>query len=358
MSLCAIRVPAGRSLFCRVGTAHHDILQPGGRCPPYIRDFGMSRILFCLRPVVPVLQTPAVAYRFLSVPVFILVALLCAQASAAEFELRQDIEFARPDDQRLTLDAYLLKSEARHPCVIYVHGGGFTGGDKEDIRTGFREIRDLCLDSGCHVISVNYRLAPMYPFPAAPDDVLLAIAFVRKHADEYRTDADRLCLMGASAGGMIVSHCGVKYTPESRVAGVISFFGEHDFVGRVSEDPCASDGRTAPRPPGGCISGGMAAFLGFGELKTDAQQKVLEAATCVNHVHRDMPKYLLIHGTRDYGVPIEQSHSMQQAMERVGAKAELVAIVSGGHGIGGWKHPNQLHYRQKLVDWLKRNIVK
>jgi len=242
--------------------------------------------------------------------------------------------------------------------VIYVHGGGFTTGDKDHIRTGSREIRDMCLDAGCHFISVNYRLAPKYPFPAAPNDVLSAIAFVRKHADRFRTDADRLCLMGDSAGGMIVSHCGAKYTPASRVAGVISFFGEHDFVGRVSEDPCASDGRTAPRPSGGCISGGMAAFLGFKELKTDAQQKVLEAATCVNHVHRDVPKYLLIHGTRDYGVPIEQSHGMQQAMQRVGAQADLVAIVGGSHGTGGWTQPNQLHYKKKLVDWLKRTIVK
>lgn len=277
-------------------------------------------------------------------------------AFGAEFELREDIEFARPDNQPLTLDAYLLKSGVR-PCVIYVHGGGFTTGDKKQIRTGFREIRDLCLDAGCHVISVNYRLAPKYPFPAAPKDVLSAIAFVRRHAKQFRTNAERLCLMGDSAGGMIVSHCGVKYKKSSRVAGVISFFGEHDFLRRVSENPCASDGKTAPRPPGGCISGGMAAFLGFKELKTKAQQKVLEEATCVKHVHPKMPKYLLIHGTRDYGVPIEQSHSMQQAMQRVGAEATLVAIVGGSHGIGGWRDPQQLHYKKRLTAWLKRNIV-
>jgi len=79
----------------------------------------------------------------------------------------------------------------------------------------------------------------------------------------------------------------------------------------------------------------MAAFLGFNELQTKAQQKLLEAATCVHHVHRDAPRHLLIRGTRDYGTPVEQSHSMQPALERVGAKAKLVAIIGGGPGIGG-----------------------
>ena len=78
-----------------------------------------------------------------------------------------------------------------------------------------------------------------------------------------RIDPDRLALMGDSAGGMIVSYAGARPTPQSRVAAVVSFFGEHDFALRVSEDPCAVDGRTIPRPKGGCISGGMGIATAF-----------------------------------------------------------------------------------------------
>ena len=113
------------------------------------------------------------------------------------------------------------------------------------------------------------------------------------------------------------------------------------------------DGYTVPRPAGGCISGGMAAFFGFDKLDP-SHEATLRDASCVTHVHADMPPYLLIHGTRDYGVPIEQSHSMQQSMHCVGAECKLVAIVGGGHG--GWNQPEQIHYKKTMVSWLSEKL--
>ncbi len=284
--------------------------------------------------------------------------LLCAAPPtfAAEFELRKDIVFAKPNGEPLKLDAYLIPGKDVHPAVIYIHGGGFVTGDKEHISTGFGEIRDLILANGISVISANYRLAPQHPYPAATNDIQQAIAFIKQHAGELRIDPDRLALMGDSAGGMLVSHAGAKYRPGNKVATVISFYGEHDFLLRVTENPCAMDGYTVPRPEGGCISGGMAAFFGFDKV-TAENKPLLADATVVTHVHPEMPSYLLIHGTRDYGVPIEQAHSMQGAMRRVGAECELLAAVGGGHGTGGWTAPNQVHYKQTLVDWLKRKLL-
>ena len=282
------------------------------------------------------------------------ITLLMATAAliqAAGPEIRRDVEFAVVSGESLRLDAWLQPAESS-PAVIYVHGGGFTGGDKRHLETGFKPIFELLLPAGFSVLSVDYRVAPKHPFPAAPDDVKTAIAWIRKHAASLRIDPQRLALMGDSAGGMIVSYAGARPSPESRVAAVVSFFGEHDFALRVSEDPCAVDGRTIPRPKGGCISGGMAAFLGFRELQTPAQQRILDEATVVHHVHRGMPRYLLLHGTRDYGVPIEQSHSLQQAMRRVGADCQLVAVVGGSHGIGGWTGPHQTHYKRRVIEWL------
>jgi acetyl esterase/lipase len=271
-----------------------------------------------------------------------------ARSDAADLEIRRSIEFARPAGIALHLDAYLQRSQMPSAAVMFVHGGGFVGGDKKDYP---HDLLDRLTERGFSIISVNYRLAPKHPFPAATDDVETAIAYVKQHAPALRVDPRRLALLGPSAGGLIVSYVGAKHRPENRVAAVVSMFGEHDLVLRVSESPCCMDGRVMPRPPGGCLSGGLAALLGFSEIKTREQEQRLREASAVSYVHRDMPPYFLIHGTRDYGVPFEQSVSMCEKMRETGADCTLIGIVGGGHG--NWQNlPQWAKERQHMVRWL------
>jgi hypothetical protein len=69
--------------------------------------------------------------------------------------------------------------------------------------------------------------------------------------------------------------------PENRIPAVVSMFGEYDLVLRAAEEPCSVDGRVIPRPNGGSISGGPAAFLGFNEL-TPENERTLRQAFAVN----------------------------------------------------------------------------
>lgn len=291
--------------------------------------------------------------RTFVVPVILGLALSLAPGNArrsvaADLEIRRNIEFARPAGIPLHLDAYLQRSQRPSAAVIFVHGGGFVGGDKKEYP---HDLLDRLSEKGFSIISVNYRLAPKHPFPAATDDVEAAIAYVKKHATALRVDPRRLALLGPSAGGLIVSYVGARHRPENRVAAVVSMFGEHDLVLRASENPCCMDGRVMPRPPGGCLSGGLAALLGFSEIKTPEQEERLREASAVSYVQRNMPPYLLIHGTRDYGVPFEQSVSMCEKMGETGADCTLIGIVGGGHG--NWqKLPQWAKERQHMVCWL------
>ena len=122
------------------------------------------------------------------------------------------------------------------PTMIYVHGGGFTRGDKRDLP---KPLFDDFTKAGFNWISVNYRLAPKYTFPAETDDVELAVEYVKSHAPEYKIDPGRLVLMGGSAGGHLVSFVGAKHRPGNRVAAVISMYGEHDLVSRTSRQQTA-----------------------------------------------------------------------------------------------------------------------
>jgi alpha-L-fucosidase 2 len=208
---------------------------------------------------------------------------------------------------------------------------------------------------GYSVFSVNYRLAPRHPFPAATDDVSAAVVFIKQHADRWRVDPKRMVLTGESAGGLISAHAGATLRGANQVAAVIPFFGEVDLELRISENPCAMDGQTYPRPPGGCISKGLGAFLGFMELTDEAQRKTLRAASTVTHIRRDMPPYLLIHGTRDFGVPFEQSVSLHEAMTRIGADCTLLPVVGGGHG--NWTPEQWKEVIAAELAWLEKKLT-
>ena len=84
------------------------------------------------------------------------------------------------------------------PALVYFHGGGYVLGDLD----GYDALcRMLCRDAGIQVFSVDYRLAPEHPAPAAVDDCLAAFRWVAGHADEFGVRPDRLAVGGDSAGG-------------------------------------------------------------------------------------------------------------------------------------------------------------
>ena len=99
------------------------------------------------------------------------------------------------------------------PCVVFFHGGGWVLGD---IDTHDAVCRQLASATDATIVSVDYRLAPEAPFPAALDDCHAAVQWVRENADKLNIDATRLAVAGDSAGGNLAASVCLKTKTEGK----------------------------------------------------------------------------------------------------------------------------------------------
>ena len=110
------------------------------------------------------------------------------------------------DQTKIRLRIYKPKSiAAPTPGLIWLHGGGYVMGRPE---MDDRNCADFVRESGIMVVSVDYRCAPKYPFPAGLDDSYSALKWVASHSQQLGVDAKRIAIGGASAGGGLAAALG------------------------------------------------------------------------------------------------------------------------------------------------------
>lgn len=256
--------------------------------------------------------------------------------------LEQDVTYCTMEGVELKMDVYYPSaSQAPLPVTMYVHGGGWSSGDKAQ-GAGTQEIPAL-QSAGFLVVSVNYRLAPEHPFPAMLEDLKCAVRYLRAHAEEYNLDPNRIGVWGGSAGGHLVNLLGttdesagfdvgeyLEYS--SRVQAVVSMFGPTDLTVQFE----------------GGYEGASRVFAGF-----DAA-----LASPVTYVSADDPPFLMLHGDSDKLIPIEQSQILLAALQAVGVPAELVTVTNSGHSFkpvdGKTISPSRKEITQKVVEFFEK----
>lgn len=164
----------------------------------------------------------------------------------------QSIVYKTVNGKRLVLDLYMPAfSETAHTLAVWVHGGAWMRGSKDETMPKNGNLVASLLNEGVAVAAVNYRLSGEAIYPAAPNDINDAINFLVDNKDELKLSADRVIMMGRSAGGHLasllttsnnddVSFLNTK--PRYSVIGMVDFFGPSDLValrgdtGKVDHD--------------------------------------------------------------------------------------------------------------------------
>jgi acetyl esterase/lipase len=246
-----------------------------------------------------------------------------------KIEIRTDVEYAKDGEHSLKLDVYRPKasSDQPRPCIVWIHGGGWLKGDKS---SGLARLGKWVATGDYVGVSVGYRLTDKGTWPIQIHDCKAAIRYLRSHAAELGIQPDRIAVWGSSAGGHLVSLLGTSGDVaelegnlgvtgvSSRVACVVDYCGPSDFL-RFAKD--------APR-----LNEPVYKLLG-GSVKD--KRDLAKQASPVTYVSKDDPPFLIVHGTADRLVPIDQAITFHEAQVKAGMKSEYIKMEGGGHGIGG-----------------------
>jgi acetyl esterase/lipase len=235
----------------------------------------------------------------------------------APVRLRHDVVYGVHGGVDLYLDAYLPADHEMHPAVILIHGGRWSYGDKQDLAPLAFEF----VQGGFAAFSINYRLLPEWPYPAAVDDAKAAVAWVRTNARELGVDPRRIGALGGSAGGYLAAALATfgqgPLTTGSRVAVAASWSGPMDLEALLPIE----EGR---------VGSTIAAFLGCRD--PDSCVPSARAASPARHVDAgDAP--LFIADALQEAIPVTQATMMAEACERARIPYELVRPEGSGHGM-------------------------
>lgn len=256
--------------------------------------------------------------------------------TASSVDVISNVEYGKVGDRALVLNIIRPKVLPKEPMpvVIWIHGGGWSGGNKESgtaLLTPFAEKGYFCF-------SVAYRLSGEAIWPAQIQDCKCAIRWIRAHAGEYNIDPNRIGVWGGSAGGHLVALLGTTggvrtlegnggwQDQSSRVQAVCDWYGPTDFM-KMYEEKAKNDivlekmKDASGRDMISILLGGP-----FWELPGLCRQ-----SSPLSYVSKDDPPFLIMHGDADALGLLSQSEMLDDALRKVGVESELMVMKGMGH---------------------------
>jgi len=226
--------------------------------------------------------------------------------------------------ERNKLDIYVPKGDGPFPLLVWIHGGAWRAGNKDTNVFGL-----ALLNKGYAVASINYRFSNHAVYPAQIHDCKGAIRFLRANAKKYKFDPDHIGVSGASAGGHLVALLGTtggvkelegdvggNTDVSSRVQAVCDIFGPTD-IGRMGD----SAGFPKESHPIRQLLGGT----------VDEKKELCDQCSPIKFVTKDDAPFIILHGTKDPLVPVEQSELFHDALKEGGVESHLIVVKGAAH---------------------------
>lgn len=256
---------------------------------------------------------------------------------------QESLVYGQANGETLTMDYYAPKGDGPHPIAIIIHGGGYQRGNSKSGSEAY--CADFLAPAGYAVFSINYRLAPKYPYPYMVRDVERAIRYLRHNAGQWNADPNRIALVGGSAGGFLSNMVGLLNAPgdaqaadpvdreSAKVQAVVTLFAQSSFA----TVPLNKDVHALLDPL----------------IQQKGEAAALKEASPITYVQKGDPPFLLIQGDRDEYIPFSEDTNLQAALRGVGTQCDIIRIPNGQHGTGSWHTlPGVPAWEHDMVAWL------
>jgi acetyl esterase/lipase len=202
------------------------------------------------------------------------------------------------------------------PLVVWIHGDTWRDGSKADCPVTW-----LALE-GYAVASIGYRTSDLARFPAQLDDCRAAIAEIVRRAGEWGLDPTRIAVVGHGGGGLLAALVGLADDPTGDEAAAPRFPpAAVAMLSAPTDLTSLGPEHDRPRSPASLLVGGPL---------PEVREAALRASP-VWHVSPDDPPCLVIHGTADSSVPVEQALRLDAALSAVGVPSTLLLLDRAGH---------------------------
>ena len=258
-----------------------------------------------------------------------------------------DQEYVANGHARQRLDLFVPKATGPLPIIVWIHGGAWLAGDKNNPPAL------PFLEKGYAVASINYRLSQHAVFPAQIEDCKAAIRWLRANAKKHNLDADHIGVWGASAGGHLVALLGTTgeakslegkgdhLDQSSRVQCVVDFFGPTDLTKMAGS-------HDNPDSPESKLIGGA----------IQRNKEKAGKANPIAYIGKNAAPFLILHGDKDGVVPISQSELLADALKKAGVEVAFVPIPGAGHGGPQFQSPENRRRIEQFFDKHLRGMTK
>lgn len=266
---------------------------------------------------------------------------------------------SRRSNRAMRMTLLVPRTAEKKPAIIYFPGGGFTTTDYEK----FIEMRFALAKAGFVVAAAEYRVVPN-KFPAILEDGKSAVRFLKAHADAYGIDASKIGVLGDSAGGYLSQMVAVTGNEkqfdkgdnlhvDSTVQAAATLYGISDLrnIG-AGFDEAIQKVHQSPAVTEALLVNGVAFNEYPGASILSDSDKAL-AASSLGHIKKNLPPFLIMHGTEDKLVSPVQSEQLYEALKQSGNRVTYVKVEGAAHGDTVWF---QKPIIDKVVTWFKDNL--
>ena len=255
-----------------------------------------------------------------------------------EVRITKGITFAKPDSVELKLNLYQPLAKGKYPGLIMIYGGAWKQGTPDNNEQFSRYMAS----QGYAVVTIDYRHAPKYKFPAQILDVNTALNYIHENSDDLEIDLERVALIGRSAGAQLAMLAGYQDSVIP-IRALVNYYGPVNLAVGYYDVPVPDPINTRDV---------LESFLGG---TPEEFPQLYQQASPISYVKENLPPSILVYAGRDHLVEGKVGRFLAEQLKKEGNLTVFLEITWAEHAFdavfNGVSNQLALYYVERFLAW-------